>query len=375
MFEELAALAENADQLFQQAAKQLVESGQLHRLFDLRLIECRHRLALPLEQGSALEDLAEPIRSELEAGYTAACREVGQLFLERGQASEAWSYLRPAGEKSVMRNWLASVVPDEEHTDDLIDLALYQAVDPERGFAWLLAQRGTCNAITQLEGLAGQLSPTDQAACAALLVRHLHEELLSNLRGHLEQLGQEVPEAASVQTMLEAHPALMKEGAYHIDTSHLATTVRFARLLTDPPLLQLAAELAEYGSQLDKELQYPDQPPFEELYPTHLQFFRAQLGESVDQAVEYFARRAREVSFDHYGTAAIETYLILLNRLGKSELALAEYAEVVPANCVLSIAAPTLLQLAQSSGDWSRYFEICQERNDVVGFAAGKLLN
>jgi len=375
MFEEIAALAQNTDQMFQRAAQQLLESGELHKLFDLRLMECRHRLALPLEPGGSLEDHAEPLRSELETSYLAACREVGQLFLDRGQAQEAWNYLRAAGEKDLLRKWLASVVPDEQQLDELIGLALYEAVDSERGFAWLLAQRGTCNAITQLESLAGQLPAPDQVACTALLVRHLHEELLGNLRGHLERLQQTVLSFDSICATLDKVPSLVEGGAFHIDTSHLATTVRFARLLTEPALLELAIDLAEYGGRLDKDLQYPDQPPFEDLYPAHLRFFRALLGDQVEGAAEYFGERARRVDVQQHGTTAIESYLILLMRTDQAERALAEYPEMVPHNCVLSPLAPSLLQLSQACNGWGRYLEICQARNDLVGFTAGQLLS
>ncbi len=72
-------------------------------------------------------------------------------------------------------------------------------------------------------------------------------------------------------------------------------------------------------------------------------------------------------------TTAVETYLVLLERTGRAQQALDEYAKLVPADCPLSPYAPTLLRLAQASGGWQRYFEICQQRNDVVGFAAGQL--
>ena len=375
MFEEIAALTHEPDQMFQRAAQQLLESGELHKLFDLRLMECRHRLGLSHGQEESLDALAEPLRSELETAYTTACREVGQLYLERGQAQEAWNYLRAAGEKHMLRKWLGSVVLDEEHADELIALALYEAIDPERGFAWLLARQGTCNAITQLEGLAGQLPATDLKACATLMVRHVHDELLGNLQGHLKRLNRPVTDIDSISTILHQHPDLVEAGAYHIDTSHLATTVRFARLLTDSALIQLAIDLAYYGSCLDKELQYPDQPPFEDLYPTHLKFFRAQLNEQVPEAVDYFGCQARQVATDVYGSAAIETYLILLARTDQAELALREYTEVVPQDYTLSPMAPSLLHLAQCCNGWDRYFEICQSRNDLVGFTLGQLIS
>jgi len=373
MFDEIASLAHDADRMFQQAAKQLVEAGQLQRLFDLRLMQRRHELGLPLDQATTLDDVEESARQPLEDAYLEACREVGLLLLETGQAREAWMYLRPAGEKAAMRRWLERAVPDEELADELIELALHEGIDPERGFAWLLGRRGTCNAITELEAMCGQLPIQDQRACTAVLVRHMHEELLSNIRGHLQRLEQSVPDGNSISRLLADHPALLEEGAYHIDTSHLATTVRLARLLSDPSLLQMAIELADYGSKLNKDLQYPDQPPFEDLYPTHLLLFRATLGEEVDQALDYFAKRARTVAVEEHGATALETYLILLERTGRTELAMDEYAELTPADSSLSPYAPSLLHLAQVSGRWDRYLEICQNRNDVVGFAAGQV--
>jgi hypothetical protein len=374
MFDNLAELAADADKLFQQVARRLVEARQFDRLFDLRLMQRRHELGLPLGQDAALEELEGSALAQLENGYLDACREVGQLLLDAGRPREAWRYLRPTGEKKAVRRWLERAVPDEEQADELIELALYEAIDPERGYAWLLARRGTCNAVTELESMRGGLSVKDQAACAAVLVRHLHQELMANLRGHLDRLGEQAPAGDSVGAILEKHPQLLAGGTFHVDTSHLATTVRFARLLTEPALLEKAIELAEYGSQLDTDMQYPDEPPFEELYRSHLLLFRGSLGREVEKALDYFGGRAHEPVGDEQSTTAIEAYLILLERTGHAEQALEEYAELVPVDSRLSPYAPTLLRLAQESGDWQRYFELCQARGDVVGFAAGHLM-
>jgi len=373
MFDQITALANDAEQMFQLAAKQLAEAGQFHQLFDLRLMQRRHELEVPLDRETVLDDLEPGLRIQLEESYLGACREVGQLLLEAGQAREAWTYLQPACEKPLLQNWLAQVVPTEESADELIELALHQGVDPERGFAWLLARRGTCNSITELESMCGSLPIKDQVACATVLVRHLHEELLSNVQGHLERLEKEAPESASLSELLVDNPEVMADGAYHVDTSHLATTVRFSRLLTEPALVKLSIELADYGSRLTKDLQYPDSAPFEDTYPAHLMLLRATLGEDAEQAIEYFAGRAGEVEMDEYGTSAVETYLILLKRVGKADMAIDEYARLVPKNYSLSPYAPTLLQLARTSGRWDRYLEVCQERADVVGFAVGHL--
>jgi len=378
MFDKIDPLAHDSlprdtELMFRQAAKQLVEAGRFHQLFDLRLLQRRHELGVSLSQNTALDEFEESLRAQLEEAYLEACREVGQLLLEAGKAQDAWTYLRPVGDKGSMRRWLERVVPDEDSADELIALALHEGIDPERGFAWLLAQRGTCNAITELEAMCGSLPVKDQIACATVLVRHMHEELLGNLRGHLTRLERDVPESASISDLLKSNPSLLEEGGYHVDTSHLATTVRFARLLTDTSLLRLAIELADYGRQLAKDLQYPDAKPFEETYPAHLLLFKATLHEEIDRARDYFSQQAQAAVIEEEGTGAIETYLILLERIGSSEQALEEYAKLVPVGCVLSPYAPPLLRLAEASHCWDRYLEICEQRDDLVGFAAGQV--
>jgi len=378
MFDLIAAAANDVAQLFQQTAQQLVEAGELHQLFDLRLLEQRYQLGLPLEQQASFDEVPAAQREALEQAYLRACREVGQLLIERGQAREAWTYLRPVGEKQSLQQWLERSVFDEENAEELIELALYEAIDAERGFAWLLAHRGTCNAITEFDALAGNLSVPDQRACAAVLVRHMHAELLENLQGHLLRLERETPTPDSISTLLDAQPDLLADGAYHVDTSHLATTVRFARALfsrtpAEPKLLEMAIDLATYGSQLAKELQYPDQPPFENLYPAHLHLFRATTGIEVEPALEYFRQQAGSVATEYYGLSAIETYLILLAHTDQAQLGIEEYARLVPVGSSLSAHAPTLLQLAQQCDGWDRYFAICQQRQDAVGYTAGLL--
>jgi hypothetical protein len=374
MFDDLAALGDDAEAIFQQAARSLVSTGELHRLFDLRLMQERRRLGLPLDRRTNIDDVEEPLRSKLESAYLAACREVGELFLEAGQLREAWMYLRPAGDRLPVRAHMARVTPAEDRLDELIELALYEAVDPERGYAWLLGRQGTCSAITTLDGLGPQLGVADLKACAAVLVRHVYNELRGNLRGHLARLSPGAASDLSVRELVERHPELMAGGNYHLDASHLASTVRYGRLLTEPALVDKALEIAEYGSRLPADMQYPGEAPFEELYAAHRLLFQATLGQNVDEALEYFGAKARTGVDDPQSTTAVETYLILLSRAGRAAEALEAYAELVPRERQLSPHAPTLLELASQCGGWDRYEAICREREDLLGFAAGRLL-
>jgi hypothetical protein len=376
MFDDLTSLADDADRLLDEAAKSLVAAGELHRLFDLRLMQERRRLGLALDRRTPIDEIEEPLRSELEAAYLAACREVGALFLEAGRLREAWTYLRPAGDKIALRERMARMRPSEDEVDGLIELALFEAVDPERGYAWLLGRRGTCNAITTLDGMAPQLSVAELRSCAAVLVRHVYQELQGNLRGHLNRLGGESTASISVGELITQHPELQSRGDYHLDASHLASTMRYARLLADRALITKALELAEYGSRLPADLQYPGEPPFEELYRANQLFLKAMLGQDVDAAVEYFASRIG-IAGDGEGASpdasTVEAYLSLLVHAGRPADAMRAYGQLVPAGSELSRLAPTLLSLAELSGDWDQYDAICRERGDLVGYAAGLL--
>lgn len=382
-------LADEPQELFNRVAQQLAANQQWHRLFDLRLMQRRYQLGLPLERSGTLEDADESVRDELEEGYLAACREVGRLLLDKNQLREAWMYLRPAGEKQMVREYLSSVVANEENCDELIEISLHEGVDPERGYAWLVAHHGTCNSITTLDGLAGQLDEEAQRACAAVLLRHVYAELQGNLRGHLHRLegsappGQETKgqdtKGMAIGELIEQFPALTEGGSYHLDASHLASTVRFSRLLTEPSLVQKALEICAYGKRLIEDLQYPGEAPFEDLYPTHERFLKATLGEAVDEAVDFFTSRAQEEhaaepTFGVPTNTAVETLLVLLTRNNRYAEAMDIYAELVPPDRGLSSLAPTLLELASASGNWDRYEELCQQRDDLVGYAAGRAL-
>ena len=81
---------------------------------------------------------------------------------------------------------------------------------------------------------------------------------------------------------------LFQDNAYHIDTTHLASTVRIARVLADPADLRLALDLTEYGRRLSQQFQYQGDEPFVETYPSHALYFQALLGENVEEALAYF---------------------------------------------------------------------------------------
>ncbi|MCA9132224.1 MAG: hypothetical protein KDA45_03685, partial [Planctomycetales bacterium] len=213
----------------------------------------------------------------------------------------------------------------------------------------------------------------DQQLAAALLVEHVHDELLHNVRADITQREGAAPQGASLEELLRSRPDLLREGGYHLDTSHIASTVRFARVLDDPQYLQLALDLTSYGRQLHPQYQYPGEEPFLDLYPASAAFFRALLGQQVDAGIRYFTQKADAVDQQQYGTVAVEVLIDLISRCGRNEEALAVYAKRLPPGTRTMGIAPTLLQLSQRLGAFQPMLDICQQREDLLGYAAALL--
>jgi hypothetical protein len=361
----------------------LIDGGRWHELFEARLLAARCRLGVAVVDPPPLDEMPEPVRGELEQAYVEACREVGHHLADAGQYREAWHYLRAAGEKEWLQRKLREITPqrgegaspDERgNLEELIEVALYEGVDPPRGYGWVIEYFGTCNAISTLEGLAAQLPPRELEQTAAVLVRHLLEELTDNVRAHIREQEPENPEPQGSLRELRAGRDWLGGGGSHVDASHLAAAVRFGRVLTDADDVDRALQLAEYGAELHPDMQYRGEAPFEDVYTAHRLFFSARLGHQVDQAIDYFRAEAQKCDMYREGTGPVETLLVLLDRVGRPEEALKTYVELVPAGTRLSPYAPRLLDLAMRSGEWEQYEKLLEERDDPVGLAVAKVV-
>lgn len=356
-------------------AGRLAEEQRFHELFDARLMQSRHQLGLPVVQTQSIDELPEPVRDRMEEAYLDACREVGRGLLAQGRIQEAWMYLRPVGDKTSVAAAMERIAPTDDNIEELVGVALHEGVHPSLGFELVLKHYGTCNAISRFEGAMYERPKSDQQAVAALLINHLHHELLENVRADIARQEGAQPSEGSIESLVSARDWLFGSDNYHVDTSHLSAVVRFARLVTAAEPLRQAVDLTEYGRRLSRQYQYPGEEPFVDVYPHHGLFFRAQLGEQVDAAVAHFAERARAVSVEEQGTAAAETYIALLTRLGRAKEAIEAHLELLPRGARTSGFAPSLLELARQAQEFGRLMDVCRERQDVLGFAAGLVEN
>lgn len=357
--------------LFASLADQLKQDKKYHELFDALLMRARQRLGQPAASSAPLEDMPEPQRTALEEAYLSACREVGKLLLDEGKLREAWMYLRPAGDKQEIAAALAATTPNDENLQDLIEIGLHEGVAPALGYELVLKHYGTCNAITTFEGALLNRPRADQQAAATLLLQTLHRELLANLRADIARQEGKEPAETTLSQLVTDRDWLFGDYNYHIDTTHLASTVRFARLLEDRAALELAYDLTEYGRRLSQQFQFAGDEPFGDVYPSHGLFFAAQLGRQVDEALEYFRAKATSLDAHEVGAAGVDVYVALLARLGRYDEAIEAAATLLPEGVRSSGFAPSLIELSRSAGKFDKLLEVCRCRGDLVGYAAG----
>jgi hypothetical protein len=386
LFERLLDLARESGAIA--AAQTLVEKMRSEHRF-AELFEARkmlHRLELGLDpvpldgltgggQTVAPPRLDPDVQEELDKRLLDACREVGTGLVRAGRLQDGWMYLRAVGDNDIASDAMAAIEPTQENLDLLLNLYVHEGVNVGRGTRLSLQMRGTCNTITMLDSVVAMRGRQEQQSAVEALVEHVHAELLQNLIADVKRRNPQCkpPAANRIVDWLELHPGLLRDGTYHLDTTHLASTVRFARVLDRETTLRLAADIAEYGRQLHAQYQYESEEPFAELYPMSLAWFRALLGEHVDAALRVFRQKADSMNPEQHGTIGIETVADLLARVGRPAESAQYLMKAMPAGMRPFGIAPSLIELAHASGEYQPMMVHAQSRGDLVGFAAALL--
>ena len=343
------------------------------KLFEVLKMRCRHRLGLSLTYGPESESLTEPQQRQLEDGLLAACRDVGTQLMHHGQLAEGWMYLHPVGDRDLNESLIRSLTVTEDNLETILEIAFHQAAAPSYGYQLLIEHFGTCNAITTFDTQAHRFEKHQQQAMAEMLVQQLYRELCLSLVSVLERERQTATEPNHLTAILAEHPWLIEGGAFHIDTTHLASVMRIARVIEKPAELMKALELANYGHRLHPDFQYPSAPPFEDTYPDHAHFFRALLGQRVDEAVAHFRAKCESVDPNQHGTVAWETLANFLTRVGRRSEAIKVVADhVIGHNEPLGIA-PQLLDIPETSDQWREVQNVCTIQGDLLGTAVAML--
>ncbi len=353
-------------------AESLRNEKNYHKLFDALLLRKKHELGLPLMRPTSLDDVPDDLRTDFEKFYVDAAREVGTLLLEDDQLNDAWVYFRTIQEPEKVSAALenATLPDDYDKSQELINIALYEGANPVRGLEFLLKSNGTCNTITALDQVIGQLGEEDRKKAAAMMVQHLYDELMMTVKSEVDGRMSLPPGAApkTLRELIMGREWLFQDGNYHVDVSHLNSVVRFSRSLDgDSPELELAVQLAEYGMQLDEQFQYGSEAPFEDCYPAHVQFFNVLLGRNVDDALAYFQQKldAEPDDEDKQMIAYVIVDLLLkADRLEQAHEVATEHLRFLDEQ---TFSYPELCQKAGKSDAWA---SAAKDKGDLVGFAA-----
>ena len=281
--------------VFDWLCNELRERKEYHKLFDARMVRKKRSLGLPLSRPTSLEDVPEKLRKEVEQTYVDAAREAGEHFLAEGQIAPAWMYLQVIREPEKVREAIDKLPlrnePDET-VEEITRIALFERVHPVKGVRIMLRTHGMCNTITSLDQAMPSFSAEQRRECAREMVREMHGELTETVRRHVQQKIPTIEPTTSLTELIAGRDWIFEGGNYHTDVSHLSSIVRFARALEgSDEEIKLALDLCEYGRLLDPPLQYPGEPPFEEFYDAHRQFFRVLLDEDRDAALDYFRKK------------------------------------------------------------------------------------
>jgi hypothetical protein len=336
-------------------------------LFGARIMQTRHRLGLPLIETEPVLDLPAPQRQTYETAFREAAREAGELLLATGDIAGAWVYFKAIGEPAPVAAAIESV-NGGENLDRVIEIAFQEGVNPRKGFELILEHHGICRAISWFE--ANREYDSRQKSLR-LLVRTLYGQIASAIKETIASAEGAAPQTNSLSELMAGRAWLFEANSSYTDSTHLTSILRFTPELEDPETLRMALELAEYGRCLAPMFHFRGDPPFEDPYTDHAVYLKALLGEDVDAAIAHFRQKAiPSPEFPGY-TAPAEVLIELLLRLDRFADAIQASIEYIPDTTSAPLSCPSILQLCQMAGDYTRLRTMARQHEDLLGFAAG----
>ncbi len=376
IFDTLSTRRETPAEMLSKMVKHFRDTRKPLELFEALKMQTRNGLGLPLLMNEHEKARPEDVERQLEAGLLDACREVGTMLIQDGKVAEGWMYLHPTGDVELARKLIAEIPIDDDNYDSMIGVLLHEGVDIGRAFQAVLDHQGTCNSITLYEQTVVQRGKGDRKAAASRLLKHLYQELTTLVRADIARREAPAEESESLFDLIDRRRWIMDEDNYHLDTTHLASTVKIASILDDPTELRMAWELCQYGRRLPAQFQYPGDEPFVDFYPAYSAFYSILLRENIDAGLKLFERKAKAVDVAKHGTGGIETYVDLLDRSGRPLQAIETAVQLVPSDIPPQRIVPMLLAIAErakAKGEADAYDLIlayCRDHDDVIGYAA-----
>ena len=335
-------------------------------LFGTRMMQIRHELGLPLIETEPAINLSGERLSAYENALKKAARETGELFLANGDIVSAWTYFRALGDMSPVAAAIEKVDGGEQ-LDRVIEIAFHEGVNPRKGFELILEHHGICRAITLF---GNHRDYATRQLSLQLLVRTLYGQVTAGVRETIVSAEGAAPENDRLADLLAGRPWLFEGNSSYVDSTHLSVLLRFTPELEEPETLRMAVEMADYGRCLAPMFHFRGDPPFEDTYADHAVYLRALLGESVDQAVAHFRKKATDAISALGDTTAAEVFIELLVRLGRHAEAIEASLQFFPETSSTPRSCASAIQLCQMAGDFRQLRKLARERGDLLAFSA-----
>jgi hypothetical protein len=351
----------------------LRERKEYGQLFYALLLKKRFELGVsPIPTGPS-QDIPEALHEPYEEGIRTAAREVGRLLLDEGNIPQAWMYYRMIGETQPVIDALEKYQPGEsEDVQPVVEVAYHHGVHPRKGFDLILNRYGICNAITTLTSQDTSVPVEIRDYCLQRLVRALYAELGERLKGDIERREGSIPATNSIRELLAGRDWLFEDGAYHIDMSHLASVVQMSIYLPRGEELGLARELCEYGRRLDRQFQYPGDPPFEDQYHDYAAYMAILAGDDVEKNLAHFRAKVENAG-PETGTRPAEVLVNLLLDLKRPAEAVAVARGYLSEKDAQFRICPPLTELCRRASDYDTLATVAREQADPVQFLAALL--
>lgn len=360
----------NSEATLEYLASYFLQSKQYSELFEIRKIQIRERIGLPLDFQQDVQQLTADQQRKMEDELLAACQEIGSLLIDEGDIAQGWLYLQPLMDRDFVQQAIESIDVNDENVDQVIEIALYQWAAPEFGYRLVLEQQGTCNGITFFDTQANYQTPDIRAKLSEVLINHIYQEVRNNILATTKEATTDDGNA-TLENLIKKHPEIFANCGHHLDVTHLASAARIARFCQSKTQLQQALELCTYGSKLDVQLQYESEPPFEKTYSDHIAFFRGLLDIDTVSAVEHFQNKWKHLQGTEHEPEACSILIDLLVRTNQNSLAIDAFIQSNPNSEQEDVSR--LISLASSSSDYRKLMDHFESRTSLLGFAISGL--
>jgi hypothetical protein len=386
---EAALVAGDRQRALELAAVAFQTAGDAHRLFEIRKMQARLRLGLPLvswaerrkvEGTSSSEEVRPEVQKQLEDQLLAACREAAAMLLANGNIAAAWPYLEPLDDRDWVRQQIERAPVDASNLEAMTEYAFHRGGHPAYGYRLILKNSGTCNAITLFDSAAPYLDRATRVKLAQELVEHFFAELVNNVGASMRDrqphnpLSQTFGADELIRALSKGNLEL--SGGPHIDATHLNSVTRIGQIVSEPSLVEKLLTLSQYGSRLPEMFHFPGIAPFENQFADSVVFYQALAGREIGSAIEHFKRKLVEAEGTPNHLLVVETLVEWLGRIGRAKEAV-EVAIAYPLDDFGQLGiAPNLLEIAKQNPEAEQRLALhFRERGDLLSFLMTSVSN